>query len=75
MTTTAIRWMNVSDAAEVLGLEAVSLRRALERNARRATDGAIEARIDGVVGRKFGRLWRVCLADGWLAGISGTRNT
>ena len=60
-------WLGVHEAAFFLGLPVVTLRRSLERAARRCDDGAIEARVDGVVARKFGRLWRVRLGGGWLS--------
>lgn len=58
------RWMNVAEAAAILAVGTVSLRRAIERNARRV-DGSIESRLDGLVARKFGRLWRVSLDPAW----------
>jgi hypothetical protein len=62
--------MTVRDAASFLALKEVTLRRMLEREARREKDGVV-ARIDGVVGRKLGRGWRVWLGPGWsVAGSS-----
>lgn len=58
-------WISTEHAARVLGLTAVALRRALDRNARRAPDGVTEARVNGVRGRKWGRQWRVALGEGW----------
>jgi hypothetical protein len=57
--------MGVDAAAHILGIPTVTLRRALERNARRGPDGIVQARIDGVTARKFGRLWRVALDPAW----------
>lgn len=61
----APRWVSVRDAALALGFAAVSLRRAIERNSRRAPDGGVEASFDGVRARKLGRTWRVLLGDCW----------
>lgn len=58
-------WMSIRRAAELLGFAPVSLRRAIERNARRAIDGGIEARFDGLIARKLGRNWRVQLSSAW----------
>jgi hypothetical protein len=60
-----LRWFTVRAAAEILALTCEALRKQLERNARRAPDGGIEAELDGVRGRKFGRLWRVSFGDRW----------
>jgi hypothetical protein len=49
-----------------LDLTPGALRRTFERRACRAADGGIEAEIDGVVARKFGRLWRVRFSEAWL---------
>lgn len=62
----AVRWLAIEAAAQVLGLQVVTLRRTLERNARKGPAGTIEAKVDGIVGRKFGRQWRVWLGD-WSA--------
>jgi hypothetical protein len=58
-------WLTVVRAAELLDLSAPALRRALERRARRARDGAVEAHLDGIRGRKLGAHWRVQLGPGW----------
>lgn len=57
--------MSVREAAEIIGFAVVSLRRAIERNARRAADGGTEASFDGVRARKIGRNWRVQLSSAW----------
>jgi hypothetical protein len=54
----------VQDAAAFLSLQEVTLRRTLERAARRGADGIV-ARVDGVIGRKLGRAWRVWLGPAW----------
>ncbi len=59
------RWLPLPTAATALGLTAAALRRTLERNAKVGVDGTVEANIDGVRARKFGRLWRVHLGPGW----------
>lgn len=60
------RWLSVDSAAAVLDLTPSALRRALERRARVASDGAVVAEFDGVRARKLGRLWRVQLGHQWL---------
>jgi hypothetical protein len=63
--TAGQRWLSVQAAAEMLGLTAAALRKSLERRAVRTLEGGIEADIDGVRGRKLGRLWRVALSAAW----------
>ena len=58
--------MTVDQAAVFLQLPSVTLRRALERNARRLPEGGITSQHDGIAARKIGRLWRVWLDVGWL---------
>lgn len=65
------RWMTVQDAAAFLSLQEVTLRRMLERAARREGDGIV-ARVDGVVGRKLGRGWRVWLGPAWAVAPEAT---
>lgn len=59
------RWISIREAADILGYGAVSMRRLIERNARRVADGGIEANVDGVRARKIGRTWRVQLGAAW----------
>jgi hypothetical protein len=59
-------WMSVDEAAAILGVPTVTFRRAIERNARKRPDGGIDAKIDGVTARKWGRLWRVLLDADWM---------
>jgi hypothetical protein len=59
-------WMTVDQAAVFLHLPRVTLRRALERNARKLPEGGITSHIDGIAARKLGRLWRLWLDAGWL---------
>jgi hypothetical protein len=54
-----VAWVGVDVAAQTLGLSSEALRKKLDRNSNLAPDGVVEAVIDGVRGRKFGRLWRV----------------
>lgn len=65
-----LRWFSVRDAAQTLGISADALRKQLERKAQRAPDGGTEALLDGVRGRKFGRLWRVSFGDRWCSAAS-----
>lgn len=67
------KWVNVNAAADLLGFGVVSFRRLLERHARRAPDGGIEAVLDGVRARKIGRTWRVQLSSRWTSGPPPTR--
>jgi hypothetical protein len=61
----ATRWISVESAADLLGMTAPALRKALDRRAQRTADGGTEAELDGVRGRKLGRLWRVTLSPAW----------
>ena len=66
MTSSApLHWISVQSAADRLGLTAAALRKSLDRRAVQTPDGGIEAEIDGVRGRKFGRLWRVTFSCAW----------
>lgn len=51
------RWIALSAAAEVLGHTVGSLRKQFERRARRASDGAVEACVDGVRARTVAARW------------------
>ena len=62
---TPLRWISLQSAADLLGLTAAALRKSLDRRSVRTSDGGIEAEIDGVRGRKLGRLWRVTLSCAW----------
>jgi hypothetical protein len=59
-------WRGVESAAALLGIPSRTLRRALDRHAQKQADGSVTSHVDGVSARKFGRLWRVWLAPGWL---------
>lgn len=59
-------WVSLDEAASFLSVPAVTLRRALERNTRKADDGAVVAQVDGISARKLGRHWRLRLDAGWL---------
>jgi len=59
-------WMAVEKAAALLDIPAVTLRRSLERSARKDAAGTVTARLDGIIARKLGRLWRVWLDADWL---------
>jgi hypothetical protein len=65
LTPANARWLSVQSAADILGLTAAALRKSLDRRAVRVADGGTEAELDGVRGRKFGRLWRVTLSSAW----------
>lgn len=60
------RWRSVEDAAAFLGMPVRVLREALASNAR-LDAGVTEAQLDGIIGRKLGRRWRVWLAEKWTA--------
>lgn len=57
-------WVSIATAAAFLDLSPDRLRKTVERHARKV-DGAIESNVDGVVARKFGRLWRVRFSASW----------
>jgi hypothetical protein len=59
------RWLSLAAAAVSLDMRSGALRRTLERRARRAADGVIEAAFDGIRARKFAGRWRVKLGPGW----------
>jgi hypothetical protein len=59
-------WVSLANAAVYLSLTPTALRRTLERRAVHLQDGSVEADVDGVRARKFGRLWRVRFHDRWL---------
>jgi uncharacterized protein with beta-barrel porin domain len=61
----AARWLTVRSAAALLDMNSDALRRTLERRARRMPDGGVEAEIDGVRARRFGRTWRVAFGERW----------
>lgn len=67
VAATQTRWLSLQAAADLLGLTAAALRKSLDRRAVRTSDGGIEAELDGVRGRKLGRLWRVTLSAAWTA--------
>jgi len=58
-------WLSVKTAAEYLDMSPDALRRTLERHAVRAPDGGVEANVDGIRARKFGRLWRIQFSSRW----------
>lgn len=62
---TIVKWMTVEEAAPTMSVTPEALRARLRRNARRAPDGGIEADIDGLRARKFGRSWRIVLGARW----------
>jgi len=67
-TVAAARWMRLDDAARILGVNVVTLRRAVERHTRRDPDGRLYAEFDGVHARKLGRHWRLLLDPCWGGG-------
>ena len=60
-----LRWYPLRDAAPLLGISVGALRKLLERRAIRATDGGVEANVDGVKARKFANRWRFSLGPAW----------
>jgi len=64
-------WMSTDEAAAILGVPVVTLRRAIERGARRLPNGVCESILPdhGVRARKFGRNWRVQLEAGWTVSV------
>jgi hypothetical protein len=63
-------WVSIATAAAFLDLSPDRLRKTVERHARKV-DGAIESNVDGVVARKFGRLWRVRFSASWTRAEGG----
>ena len=61
-----VQWLPLRDVAVILSMSDEALRKKLERHARKAPDGVVEAELDGIRGRKFGRSWRVLLSERWL---------
>jgi hypothetical protein len=64
--TVPAAWASTEDAAAFLGMPVRVLRDALARRARRV-DGMTEARFDGIIARRVGRLWKVWLGAAWTA--------
>ena len=60
-----LRWYPLRDAAVILAVSPEALRRKFERRVQRATDGVLEARVDGIRARKFGNHWRVSFGKAW----------
>jgi hypothetical protein len=58
-------WLRLEEAARLLGVESVTLRRAIDRHARRDADGRTFSEFDGVRARKLGRQWRIVLDPCW----------
>lgn len=69
-TNEGARWMSIEDAARHLACNEISLRRRFQRCARKAPDGAIQARVDGLTARKVGSHWKVWLNPAWMCGSS-----
>lgn len=64
------RWISLQSAADLLSLTPAALRKSLDRRSLRTPDGGVEAELDGVRGRKLGRLWRVTLSSAWTVPIT-----
>jgi hypothetical protein len=58
--------LSIDEAAAILRVPVVTLRRAVERNAGRGSDGCTTSATDGIRARKFDRRWRVALDSQWL---------
>ena len=65
MSTFVRRWYALRDAASMLSVTPAALRKQMERRAQRTPDGIVEAKLDGVRGRKFGGRWRVSFDKSW----------
>lgn len=61
----AARWTTLRTAAEALDIAPAAMRRTIERRARPAEDGVLEASFDGIRARKFAGRWRVNLGARW----------
>lgn len=58
-------WRSLEAAAKYLDESSDGLRKKLERVRRIGPDGVVEAELDGLRGRKLGRLWKVKLSEAW----------
>lgn len=61
-------WVSIEVAADVLGITPDALRKSIDRRARKMPDGGIEAHVDGLRARKFGRRWKVQRDGAWFDG-------
>lgn len=61
-------WVSIEVAANVLGITPDALRKSIDRRARKMSDGGIEAHVDGLRARKFGRRWKVQRDGVWFDG-------
>ncbi len=60
------QWVSIIRAAEILGeASPEALRRKFDRASHLSDNGVVEANIDGVRARKFGRIWKVQLSAAW----------
>lgn len=66
------RWRTTKEAAPFLGMSERVLRDTLTERARPVGD-VIEARFDGIIGRKVTRRWKVWLSEKWLSPEGGER--
>ncbi len=58
-------WVTLAVAAASLGTASAALRRTIERRARLADDGTLEAAFDGIRARKLAGRWRIHFGPGW----------
>lgn len=63
-------WISLEVAANVLGITSDALRKSIDRRAKKVPDGGIEAHVDGLRARKFGRRWKVQRDGAWFDGGS-----
>jgi hypothetical protein len=63
-------WRSIEASARILGVPTITLRRLIGRSARRASDGSVEACIDGIRARKLGRQWRVWRPPSWTGPVA-----
>lgn len=60
------QWMTVEEAAAIISVSAIRLRRNIQRHARRMPGGLVVSATDGVHARKLGSKWQVALDSMWL---------
>jgi hypothetical protein len=60
------RWCSTAEAAAFLSMPVRVLRDALTEHAR-VVGVVVEARWEGIVGRRIGRRWKVWLGEAWTA--------
>jgi hypothetical protein len=74
VTAAQIRWLSLVAAADFFGLKPDALRRTIERRARLAADGVLEAAFDSIRARKFAGRWRIAVGAAWSSDVPPEAN-